>query len=91
MAGLGDDRLAGAWLAAVSGGRSGGSAWRRLCALAGLAYGALLDLSLMVTYGGEQSLHRFLALSGRGLPFNIAHAAGNAALALVAGRQWSGC
>ena len=39
----------------------------------------------MVTYGGEQSLDRFLALSARGIPFNIAHAAGNAALALVAG------
>ena len=39
----------------------------------------------MVTYGGEQSLDRFLALSARGIPFNIAHAAGNVALALVAG------
>ena len=39
----------------------------------------------MVTYGGEQSLDRFLALSARGLPFNIAHAAGNVALALAAG------
>jgi len=55
------------------------------CAAAGFAYGALLDFSLMATYGGEQSLDRFLALSARGLPFNIAHAAGNAALALVAG------
>jgi energy-coupling factor transport system substrate-specific component len=56
-----------------------------VCAAVGFAYGALLDFSLMVTYGGEQSLDRFLALSARGLPFNIAHAAGNAALALVAG------
>ena len=39
----------------------------------------------MVTYGGEQSLDRFLAISARGVPFNVAHAAGNAALALVAG------
>ena len=39
----------------------------------------------MVTYGGEQSLDRYLAISARGVPFNIAHAAGNAALALVAG------
>ena len=39
----------------------------------------------MVTYGGEQSLDRYLALSARGLPFNVAHAAGNVALALVAG------
>jgi Prenyltransferase and squalene oxidase repeat len=39
----------------------------------------------MVTYGGELSLDRYLALSARGIPFNVAHAAGNAALALVAG------
>jgi energy-coupling factor transport system substrate-specific component len=85
MAGWGMTGLLGAWLAAVSGRRVGRLGLAAVCALAGLAYGGLLDLSLMVTYGGEQSLDRFLALSGRGLPFNIAHAAGNAALALVAG------
>ena len=58
---------------------------RRPARLAGLAYGALLDLSVMVTYGGEQSLDRYLALSARGLPFNVAHAAGNFAIALAAG------
>ena len=51
----------------------------------GFAYGALLDLSVMVTYGGEQSLDRYLALSARGVPFNVAHAAGNFVLALAAG------
>ena len=54
-------------------------------ALAGLAYGALLDLSVMVAYGGEQSLDRYLAISARGVPFNVAHAVGNVALALAAG------
>ncbi len=39
----------------------------------------------MVTYGGEQSLDRYLALSARGLPFNVVHAAGNFAIALAAG------
>ena len=39
----------------------------------------------MVTYGGEQSLERYLALSARGVPFNIAHAVGNSAFALAAG------
>ncbi len=38
----------------------------------------------MVTYGGEQSLDRYLALSARGIPFNLAHAVGNFAIALVA-------
>jgi energy-coupling factor transport system substrate-specific component len=85
MAGWGMTGLLGAWLAAASGRGLGRVALAVVCAAAGFAYGALLDLSLMVTYGGEQSLDRFLALSARGLPFNVAHAAGNAALALVAG------
>ena len=39
----------------------------------------------MVSYGGEQSLDRYLALSARGIPFNVAHAVGNIVLALAAG------
>ena len=85
MAGWGLVGIAGAWLAAFSGRRLGRLGLALACALAGLAYGALLDLSVMVTYGGEQSLDRYLALSARGLPFNIAHAVGNFAIALAAG------
>jgi energy-coupling factor transport system substrate-specific component len=85
MAGWGMTGLFGAWLAMLTGRRVGRVGLAVVCAFAGFAYGALLDFSLMVTYGGEQSLDRFLALSARGVPFNIAHAAGNAALALVAG------
>src|ERR671934_1367204 len=85
MAGWGMTGLFGAWLAMLSGRHVGRIGLALVCAFAGFAYGALLDFSLMVTYGGEQSLDRFLAISARGVPFNIAHAAGNAALALVAG------
>src|SRR5262245_46122342 len=85
MAGWGLTGLAGAGLAALTGRRLGRLPLAAICALAGFAYGALLDFSLMVTYGGEQSLDRYLAISARGVPFNIAHAAGNAVLALVAG------
>jgi energy-coupling factor transport system substrate-specific component len=85
MAGWGMTGLLGAGLAAATGRRVGRIGLATFCAFAGFAYGALLDFSLMATYGGEQSLDRFFALSARGLPFNIAHAAGNAALALVAG------
>jgi Squalene-hopene cyclase C-terminal domain/Prenyltransferase and squalene oxidase repeat len=56
-----------------------------VCGLAGVGYGALLNFSLMATYGGDLSLQRFLALESRGLPFDAAHAIGNAALALIAG------
>ncbi len=85
MAGWGMTGVFGAWLATLTGRHVGRFGLAAVCAFAGFAYGALLDFSLMVTYGGEQSLDRFLAISARGVPFNIAHAAGNAALALVAG------
>jgi energy-coupling factor transport system substrate-specific component len=85
MAGWGLTGVLGAGLAAATGRRMGRLSLAAVCALAGFAYGALLDFSVMFSFGGEQSLDRYLAISARGLPFNIAHAAGNAALALVAG------
>jgi len=85
MAGWGLCGLLGALLAAASRRRAGRIWLASACAGAGLLYGALLDLSLMVSYGGEQSLDRYLALSGRAIPFNLAHAAGNFAIALAAG------
>ena len=85
MAGWGMAGLLGAWLAALTGRRAGRIGLAAACGVAGLLYGALLDLSVMVSYGGEQSLDRYLALSARGIPFNLAHAAGNVALALAAG------
>jgi energy-coupling factor transport system substrate-specific component len=56
-----------------------------VCALAGVGYGALMNFSLMATYGGDLSLQRFLALESRAVPFDAAHAIGNATLALIAG------
>lgn len=85
MAGWGMVGVLGAVLAGLTGRRLGRVGLAAVCGLSGFAFGALMDFSLMVTYGGEQSLDRFLALSARGLPFNVAHAMGNAALALVAG------
>jgi energy-coupling factor transport system substrate-specific component len=85
MAGWGLVGLGGAALAVATRRRLGRGGLAAACGFAGLAYGALLDLSVMVTYGGEQSLDRYLAISARGVPFNIAHAAGNVALALAAG------
>lgn len=77
--------LAGAGLAALAGRELNRLALALACGAMGLVYGALLDLSVMVTYGGEQSLDRYLALAARGVPFNAAHALGNFAIALVAG------
>ena len=85
MAGWGMIGLAGALLAVLSRRRVSRIGLAVACAVAGFLYGALLDFSTMVTYGGEQSLDRYLELSARGLPFNFAHAAGNFAIALAAG------
>jgi energy-coupling factor transport system substrate-specific component len=56
-----------------------------ICGLAAVFYGALLNFSLMATYGGDLSWQRFVAYEGSAVPFEIAHAAGNVAFALVAG------
>ncbi len=85
MAGWGMVGIGGAALAALSGRRLNRWGLAGVAAMAGFAYGALLDLSVMVSFGGEQSLDRYLALSARGIPFNVAHAVGNAALMLAAG------
>jgi energy-coupling factor transport system substrate-specific component len=85
MAGWGLCGLLGALLAFATRRGIGRVGLASACAFAGLAYGALLDLSVMVSYGGEQSLDRYVALSARGIPFNLAHAAGNFAIALAAG------
>ena len=85
MAGWGMVGLGGAALGTLTGGRVGRIGLAAACGFAGFAYGALLDFSVMVSYGGEQSLDRYLAISARGVPFNVAHAAGNVAFALAAG------
>jgi energy-coupling factor transport system substrate-specific component len=56
-----------------------------VCGFAGIAYGLLLNFSLMATYGGDLSIQRFLALEARAIPFDLAHAIGNVAFALLAG------
>jgi energy-coupling factor transport system substrate-specific component len=56
-----------------------------VCGFAGIAYGLLLNFSLMATYGGDLSIQRFLVLEARAIPFDLAHAIGNVAFALLAG------
>ena len=85
MAGWGLVGVGGAALGAITRRHLGRVGLALACGIAGFAYGALLDFSVMVGYGGEQSLDRYLAISARGVPFNVAHAAGNVILALAAG------
>jgi energy-coupling factor transport system substrate-specific component len=84
MAGWGLCGILGAGLAVVRP-RAGRFTLAAVCALAGIAYGALLNFSLMATYGGDLSLQRFLVLESRAVPFDAAHAISNATLALIAG------
>jgi energy-coupling factor transport system substrate-specific component len=56
-----------------------------VCGFAGIAYGVLLNFSLMAIYGGDLSVRHFLVLEARAIPFDAAHAIGNIAFALLAG------
>jgi energy-coupling factor transport system substrate-specific component len=56
-----------------------------LCGFAAIPYGLLLNFSVMASTGGELTVHRFLVYEARAVPFNVAHAIGNVAFALLAG------
>jgi Prenyltransferase and squalene oxidase repeat len=56
-----------------------------VCGFVAIPYGLLLNLSFMATSGGDFSIQRFLVFEARAVPFNVAHAAGNVAFALLAG------
>jgi Prenyltransferase and squalene oxidase repeat len=84
MAGWGLCGLLGAALA-LGGRNCGRLTLAAACGFAGVAYGALLNFSLMATYGGDLSFRHFLVLESRAVPFDAAHAIGNIAFALLAG------
>ncbi len=84
MAGWGMCGVMGAGLA-LGVRNAGRLSLAAVCGLAGIAYGVLLNFSLMATYGGDLSLERFLTLEARAIPFDLAHVVGNVAFALLAG------
>jgi energy-coupling factor transport system substrate-specific component len=84
MAGWGLCGMLGALLA-LGTRNAGRLTLAAICGFAGILYGALLNFSLMATYGGDLSLRHFLVLEARAIPFEVAHVLGNVALALVAG------
>jgi energy-coupling factor transport system substrate-specific component len=55
------------------------------CGFAAIFYGALLNFSLMATYGGDLSWRHFWVFEVKAIPFEVAHFTGNVVLALVAG------
>ncbi len=84
MAGWGLCGILGAGLA-LGTRNAGRLALAATCGVAALIYGALLNFSLMATYGGDLSWAKFGVLEVRAIPFEVAHFSGNVALALVAG------
>ncbi len=56
-----------------------------VCALAGLAFGAWMDLFTLLNFTAERTGDTYLAISAASLPFNLAHAIGNALLAIALG------
>jgi Prenyltransferase and squalene oxidase repeat len=84
MAGWGLCGVLGAALA-LGGRNAGRFALAATCGFAAIFYGALLNFSLMATYGGDLSWRHFWVLEGRAIPFEVAHFTTNVVLALVAG------
>jgi energy-coupling factor transport system substrate-specific component len=85
MAGWGAVGVGGALLARAARGRELGRLPLAIaCALAGLAFGAWMDV-YQWTLGARQDLDSYLAVSASSLPYNVAHAAGNFAFCLVIG------
>jgi energy-coupling factor transport system substrate-specific component len=86
MAAWGAVGVAGALLARAARGREIGRVTLAVaCGLAGLAFGAVMNLHLWITYSGDHSLAKLGAYFATSLPFDLAHASGNVVFALAFG------
>ena len=85
MVGWGGVGLGGALLARFLRGREPGRLLlAAICGLAGLAFGAWMDL-YQLTLAAHQDLDSYLALAATSLPYNLAHAIGNVVFCLLIG------
>jgi len=86
MVGWGGVGVLGALLARATPGRGLGR-WglAGACALAGLAFGALMNVGLWLSFTGEPSPEGLLVLAARSAPFDLAHALGNVVFCLLFG------
>ena len=85
MVGWGLVGVAGAVLGRAGLDRLGRVPLAAACAVAGLAYGALMNLSLWVMYSGDHDPAKLGPYFAAGVPFDVAHALGNAAFCLAFG------
>ncbi len=77
--------LAGAGLGALTGRHIGRVPLALACGLMGLVFGAIMDLSVWVSYTGDPTIGQYVAIAGVSLPFNVAHGVGNVVFALAFG------
>jgi prenyltransferase beta subunit len=85
MVGWGAVGVGGALLARVLRGREPGRILlAAVCGIAGLAFGAWMDL-YQLTLAAHQDLDSYLAISATSLPYNLAHAIGNVVFCLLIG------
>lgn len=85
MAAWGMCGVGGAALAALVGRSAGRLVLAAACGAAGIAYGLIVNFSIVATFGGADPLGELAVLQARALPFDLAHVGGNVVLALVAG------
>ena len=85
MVGWGAAGLGGALLASLAGRQLGRWALAACCGLAGLAFGAWMDLFTLTSFAAETSTDGYIAIATLSLPFNVAHAIGNFALCAAFG------
>lgn len=85
MLGWGMAGVGGGAVAAVLGARLGRWPLALICAAAGFAFGAWMDLFTVMTFAADRSASTYLTVAGVAFPFNAAHAIGNAVLCLALG------
>ncbi len=85
MAGWGLAGLLGAGLARVAGRELGRVALATACAVASLAYGAVLNLSMWITYSGDHTWAKLQFYFATSFPFDVAHTLGSVVFCLAFG------
>jgi energy-coupling factor transport system substrate-specific component len=85
MAAWGGVGIGGALLARVAGREVGRIPLAAACALASLAFGAVMNLHLWVTYSGDHTPAKLAAVFTTSLPFDLAHAVGSTLFCLAFG------
>ena len=85
MAAWGGVGLFGAALARVTRRDLGRVPLALACGVAGLGFGAVMNLHLWVTYSGDHTAAKLAAYYTGSLPFDIAHAVGNVVFCLAFG------